>query len=155
MAQVLRLPVLAQAAAVAEAPPAARKVLSHDKCGLLRILPGRRIHPDHVHAALHASAGAAKALPLGMAALACCQILWQRLQQKRVCVSAPSEQGSVAERRYDGAGVSVEVALEGDRYEVTVTADSPRPMVLHWAINDWNLAPEEARPRGTVQVKPA
>ena len=26
-------------------------------------------------------------------------------------------------------------------------------MVLHWALNDWQLPPEEVRPAGTVQVK--
>ncbi len=28
----------------------------------------------------------------------------------------------------------------------------PSPQVLHWGINDWNSAPAEARPPGTVQI---
>ena len=31
-------------------------------------------------------------------------------------------------------------------------AERQRPMVLHWAINDWQPPPEEARPAGTVQA---
>ena len=48
--------------------------------------------------------------------------------------------------------MEVKVSLAGGRYEVDVTALRPRPMVLHWGIDDWNSAPAEARPPGTVQI---
>ena len=48
--------------------------------------------------------------------------------------------------------MEVTVSLTGDCYEVDIAALRPRPMVLHWGINDWNSAPTEARPPGTVQI---
>ena len=44
------------------------------------------------------------------------------------------------------------MSLARGRYEVVVTALRPRPMMLHWGVNDWNSAPAEARPPGTVQI---
>ena len=48
--------------------------------------------------------------------------------------------------------MDVTVSRTGGRYEVEIKALRPRPMVLHWGINDWNSAPAEARPAGTVQI---
>ncbi len=36
--------------------------------------------------------------------------------------------------------------------QVIIAADQPRSMVLHWAVNDWNLAPQSAWPHGTQQI---
>lgn len=36
--------------------------------------------------------------------------------------------------------------------QVDVVAERQRPMVLHWAVNDWQLPPADAQPAGTVQV---
>ncbi len=44
------------------------------------------------------------------------------------------------------------MSLANGRYEVDITALRPRPMVLHWGVNDWKSAPAEARPPGTVQI---
>ena len=33
-----------------------------------------------------------------------------------------------------------------------VTADPLRPMVLHWAVNEWQLPPQDSWPSGTKQV---
>jgi hypothetical protein len=81
--------------------------------------------------------------------------------------------------RYEDAGINVEVAVVNGTYEVQqcrtccvnsldaicsaplnesryhqvdITADPPRAMVLHWAVDDWKLAPQSARPHGTIQV---
>lgn len=37
-------------------------------------------------------------------------------------------------------------------YQVDISAEQPKPMVMHWAINDWNLSPESCRPAGTQQI---
>lgn len=45
------------------------------------------------------------------------------------------------------------IAIECDRpLQVDILAERQRPMMLHWAINDWQLPPAEAQPAGTVQV---
>ena len=31
-------------------------------------------------------------------------------------------------------------------------AETPKAMMMHWAINDWNLSPESCRPEGTQQI---
>ena len=36
--------------------------------------------------------------------------------------------------------------------QVNIAADQPRSMMLHWAVNDWNLAPQSAWPQGTQQI---
>lgn len=36
--------------------------------------------------------------------------------------------------------------------QVDISAEQPKPMVMHWAINDWNLSPESCRPTGTQQI---
>lgn len=38
-------------------------------------------------------------------------------------------------------------------YTVIVEASEPRPMVLHWAINDWEGPPEHIYPPGTTKVR--
>jgi len=35
---------------------------------------------------------------------------------------------------------------------VDIVAERQRPMVLHWAVNDWQLPPPESQPAGTVQA---
>ena len=42
--------------------------------------------------------------------------------------------------RYD-AGVEIRTSRSADAYMVDVTADPVRPMVLHWAINEWQPPP--------------
>ena len=33
-----------------------------------------------------------------------------------------------------------------------ILAEEPKAMMMHWAINDWNLSPESCRPEGTQQI---
>ena len=33
-----------------------------------------------------------------------------------------------------------------------IQAEKPKDMVMHWAVNDWNLSPESCRPEGTQQI---
>ena len=37
-------------------------------------------------------------------------------------------------------------------WQVDIALDAPQPTVLHWAVNDWNLAAQQHWPAGTVQV---
>ena len=53
--------------------------------------------------------------------------------------------------RFD-AGVEIEVSRTGSSYDVVVKADPVRPMMLHWAVNEWQLPPRDAWPAGTKQV---
>lgn len=53
--------------------------------------------------------------------------------------------------RYD-AGVEIEVSKTGSSYDVLVKADPVRPMMLHWAVNEWQLPPSASWPAGTNQV---
>ena len=55
--------------------------------------------------------------------------------------------------RYD-AGVEIRTSRSADAYMVDVTADPVRPMVLHWAINEWQAPPPDSWPPGTNQVCP-
>lgn len=55
--------------------------------------------------------------------------------------------------RYD-AGIEIRVARGADAYTVDVTADRGRPMMLHWAVNEWQLPPQDSWPSGTNQVIP-
>ena len=55
--------------------------------------------------------------------------------------------------RYD-AGVEIRTSRSADAYMVDVTADPVRPMVLHWAINEWQAPPLDSWPPGTNQVCP-
>lgn len=55
-------------------------------------------------------------------------------------------------RRYE-AGIEIEVARSASgSYEVTVRADPARPMLLHWAVNEWQPPPESAWPANTHRV---
>ena len=36
--------------------------------------------------------------------------------------------------------------------QVDIQAEQPKAMMMHWAINDWNLSPEASRPEGTQQI---
>lgn len=53
--------------------------------------------------------------------------------------------------RYD-AGVEIRVSRSSDAYNVDVTADPVRPMMLHWAVNEWQAPPQDSWPSGTNQV---
>ena len=53
--------------------------------------------------------------------------------------------------RYE-AGVHVEVARAGIGYVVDIRAEPQRPMVLHWAVDEWQLAPEQAWPPNSQQA---
>ena len=55
--------------------------------------------------------------------------------------------------RYD-AGVEIRTSRSADAYTVDVTADPVRPMVLHWAVNEWQAPPPDSWPPGTNQVCP-
>lgn len=37
-------------------------------------------------------------------------------------------------------------------YTVEVAADHPRPMLLHWAVDDWRAPPDAALPPGSVRA---
>ncbi|GAB4813755.1 hypothetical protein N2152v2_000801 [Parachlorella kessleri] len=58
----------------------------------------------------------------------------------------------LAHTRYD-AGVSVVVDRNNGVYQLEVAADKPRKgLVLHWAIEDWQLPPQAAWPPGTTKA---
>jgi hypothetical protein len=48
----------------------------------------------------------------------------------------------------------VEVSRGNGRYEVSVSADPSRPMMLHWAVDEWRLPQESCWPSGTRQACP-
>lgn len=50
----------------------------------------------------------------------------------------------------ESVGLTVSVDKGVDAYYVTVEGDPTK--TLHWAINEWELAPDSCRPAGTVQV---
>ncbi|KAA6428767.1 MAG: carbohydrate-binding module family 45 protein [Trebouxia sp. A1-2] len=50
------------------------------------------------------------------------------------------------------AGLNVSVSKAPGGYEVDIMAETPKAMMMHWAINDWNLSPESCRPEGTQQI---
>ena len=50
------------------------------------------------------------------------------------------------------AGIEIRVSRSANAYTVDVTADPVRPMVLHWAVNEWQLPPQDSWPSGTNQV---
>ncbi|KAK9807043.1 hypothetical protein WJX72_011773 [[Myrmecia] bisecta] len=66
-------------------------------------------------------------------------------------VATSHEAEVIATTKYD-CGITVVVSKDATRYKVAVTANPWRPMVLHWAINDWKPAPEASRPPGTVTI---
>lgn len=53
---------------------------------------------------------------------------------------------------FDGPGIHVEVTRQDGIFAIEVTAVRPRPMMLHWGMNDWEQAPESVWPSGTVAV---
>ncbi|DBB11157.1 TPA: Phosphoglucan, water dikinase, chloroplastic [Trebouxia sp. C0006] len=69
----------------------------------------------------------------------------------------PSSNGKAAGKevissvRFD-AGLNVSVSKAPGGYEVDIMAETPKAMMMHWAINDWNLSPESCRPEGTQQI---
>ncbi|KAF5831866.1 hypothetical protein DUNSADRAFT_12490 [Dunaliella salina] len=50
------------------------------------------------------------------------------------------------------AGLHVEVAKAGDKYEVVLTPQPSRPMLLHWGVDNWNAPPQSLWPPGTQQA---
>jgi len=50
----------------------------------------------------------------------------------------------------ESVGLTVSVDKGVDAYYVTIEGDPTK--TLHWAVNEWELAPESCRPSGTVQV---
>lgn len=52
---------------------------------------------------------------------------------------------------YD-SGIDVEAVRVDGKYEVYVTAHNARPMVLHWAVNEWECPPPSAWPQDTHKV---
>lgn len=72
---------------------------------------------------------------------------------RRIIASAVQEEQG-AERlssvHEDSVGLTISVDKGVDAYYVTVEGDPSK--TLHWAINEWELAPESCRPAGTVQV---
>ena len=56
--------------------------------------------------------------------------------------------------RYDEGGVHVVASkVHGIGYLVLVEAEQPRPMMLHWAVNDWELPSPDCMPPGTNKVR--
>ena len=71
--------------------------------------------------------------------------------------AAALQEEQLSSTRYDDAGLSVRVTKVGSgadaSYRVDVHSDTPRPeLVLHWAVNDWALPPQENWPVGTQQA---
>jgi len=49
--------------------------------------------------------------------------------------------------------VRVTATKDPEQYCVEVTADTPRPMMLHWAVDDWKAPKDDVLPPGTVRVR--
>jgi alpha-glucan,water dikinase len=53
----------------------------------------------------------------------------------------------------ESVGLSIEVSKSIDGYSVVIEGDPNRSdLRIHWAVNEWELAPELSRPPGSVQV---
>jgi len=50
----------------------------------------------------------------------------------------------------ESVGLSIRVDRTADSFLVTIEGDASK--TIHWAVNEWELAPESCRPPGTVQV---
>lgn len=87
----------------------------------------------------------------------------------RFCVHAPRAKARPAPRdlrspakpiavrpppraRYDAGGVRITATRDAAEYCVEVTADEARPMMLHWAVDEWAPPPDDVLPPGTVRV---
>ncbi|BDA48979.1 Alpha-glucan water dikinase, chloroplastic [Coccomyxa sp. Obi] len=68
----------------------------------------------------------------------------------RAPAAAQSKQ-VLSSQKYD-AGVEIEVSKTSSSYDVVVRADPVRPMMLHWAVNEWQLPPNASWPPGTNQI---
>ncbi|KIY94821.1 R1 protein, alpha-glucan water dikinase [Monoraphidium neglectum] len=53
---------------------------------------------------------------------------------------------------YDAGAIRVTATRDDAEYVVEVAADVARPMVLHWALDDWAAPPDEFLPPGTNRV---
>lgn len=75
---------------------------------------------------------------------------------RRIRASAPTaaEQEVLSMVSEESVGINIQALTDGDTYTVIIQAsDSSRTdLRVHWAMNDWELVPEEFRPDGTVQV---
>jgi hypothetical protein len=54
---------------------------------------------------------------------------------------------------YDAGAVRVTCVREaGGAYRVDVEAEEPRPMALHWGVDEWTAPADDVLPPGTVKV---
>lgn len=77
-----------------------------------------------------------------------------RRLERHICFAVDAEaQEQISKTTEDSVGLSIEVLKSPDVYSVIIQGDASRTdLRIHWAINEWNLVPEECRPQGTVQV---
>ena len=71
-----------------------------------------------------------------------------------ICCAAQAEaQEQISRTTEDSVGLGIQVLKSSDTYSIVIQGDASRTdLRIHWAINEWNLVPEEYRPPGTVQV---
>ncbi|KAI8469254.1 MAG: glutathione synthetase ATP-binding domain-like protein [Monoraphidium minutum] len=53
---------------------------------------------------------------------------------------------------YDAGGIRVTATRDAQEYAVEVTADAARPMLLHWAVDEWVAPADDVLPPGTNRV---
>eukprot|EP00200_Dunaliella_tertiolecta_P010550 CAMPEP_0202370036 /NCGR_PEP_ID=MMETSP1127-20130417/1744_1 /ASSEMBLY_ACC=CAM_ASM_000462 /TAXON_ID=3047 /ORGANISM="Dunaliella tertiolecta, Strain CCMP1320" /LENGTH=1145 /DNA_ID=CAMNT_0048965873 /DNA_START=13 /DNA_END=3450 /DNA_ORIENTATION=- len=84
--------------------------------------------------------------------------LGSRISSSRFIVGAATLEGAeqvereVLRSTSHDAGLHVEVAKAGDKYEVVLTPQPSRPMLLHWGVDNWNVPPQSLWPQGTQQA---
>lgn len=75
---------------------------------------------------------------------------------RRIRASAPTatEQEVLSMVSEDSVGINIQALADADTYTVVIQASDPSraDLRVHWAMNDWELVPEEFRPDGTVQM---
>ncbi|GLI71457.1 hypothetical protein VaNZ11_016678, partial [Volvox africanus] len=58
----------------------------------------------------------------------------------------------LSEIRFDDVGLHGRAEQGEDGFKLTLQLDTPRGLVLHWALDDWTPPPESTWPAGTVRV---
>ncbi|KAK9803518.1 hypothetical protein WJX73_002149 [Symbiochloris irregularis] len=123
---------------------------SSNRCGASsRRAFGARILPARPPAAL--LGGCTRSVPLGCRTLRLSHSGTERCRTPAAVAERMTSAEPIFSASYD-SGVSTIVNKEGSQYVVDISLADPKPAVLHWAVNDWNLPPQEHWPAGTNQI---
>ncbi|KAF8071284.1 R1 [Scenedesmus sp. PABB004] len=95
---------------------------------------------------------AAGAVPLRPAAPARRSVAPQAVQAPTAPATASAGPEELSRVWYELGGITITAVKDGGSFAVHVEAAEPRPMVLHWAVNDWEAPQPEVWPEGTNKV---